>query len=147
MLRSRYAPLALVLAVLLMAGCAGSKEAAMDAAEAAEAAKPAHPLAGAWDWSVDTPQGVYTGILTFAETDEMLGGTIASAEAPEQAAQLTEVMFDSDMSKVTFKYDSGDFGIMNVTLTLDGDAMDGLMNVTQYGMDVPMTCKRKAMME
>ena len=141
MLRSRYAPLTLVLAVLLMAGCAGSKEAAM------EAAPPPHPLAGAWDWSVDTPQGVYTGILTFAEAGDMLSGTIAAAENPEQTAELTELMFDSEMSKVTFKYDSGEFGIMNVTLTLDGDALDGLMNVTQFGVDVPMTCKRKAMME
>ena len=139
MLRSRYTFLALVLAVLLMAGCAGSKEAAME--------KAPHPLAGAWDWSVDTPQGVYTGVLTFAETDDMLSGTIASAENPEQAAPLTELMFDSEMSKVTFKYDSGEFGIMNVTLTLAGDALDGLMNVTQYGVDVPMTCARKTMME
>ena len=90
---------------------------------------------------------IYTGILTFAEAGDMLSGTIAAAENPEQTAELTELMFDSEMSKVTFKYDSGEFGIMNVTLTLDGDALDGLMNVTQFGVDVPMTCKRKAMME
>ena len=139
MLRIRYTPLVLVLAVLLMAGCAGSKEAAME--------KAAHPLAGAWDWSVDTPQGIFTGVLTFTETDDMLGGMIAASEAPEQTAPLTDVMFDSEMSKVTFKYDSGEYGIMDVTLTLDGDALNGQMNVTQFGVDVPMTCSRKAMME
>ena len=134
MLKPRYA--SLLLAALLIAGCAGSKE----------VAKAPHPLAGAWDWSVDTPQGVVTGILTFTEVEDMLAGTIARAEAPEQTAPLEELMFDSEMSKVTFNYNSGDeFGIMNVTLTLDSDALNGIMNVIQFGVDVPMTCSRKMM--
>ncbi len=134
MLKPRYAFLTL-LAALLLAGCAGSKE----------AAKAPHPLAGAWDWSVDTPQGVFTGILTITEVDDMLAGTIGGAESPDQTAPLEELMFDSEMSKVTFTYDSGEFGIMNVTLTLDGDALNGIMNVTQFGAEVPMTCSRKMM--
>ena len=139
MLRSRYAPLSLVLAALLIAGCAGSQETIVE--------QSSHPLAGAWDWSVDTPQGVFTGILTFAEAEDVLSGTIAASDNPELTASLTELMFDSAMSKVTFKYDSGEYGIMDVTLTLDGDALDGLMNVTEFGVEVPMTCARKAMME
>ncbi len=137
MLRPRYAMLPLVLAVLLMAGCAGSKE----------AAKAPHPLAGAWDWSVDSPQGVYTGILTFAEAEGMLSGTIAGSDAPEQTLPLEEVMFDTEMSKVTFSFNNPEFGMMNVSLTLDGDALNGLLNVVQMGADVPMTCSRKTMME
>ena len=144
MLQSRYTLLTLILIALLMAGCAGSKEAAM---EAAEPAKAPHPLTGAWDYSLDTPQGVFTGILTFAETGDMLNGTIAQSQTPDQVASLEELMFDSDMSKVTFKFDSGEYGIMLVSLTLDGDALNGQMNVTQFGVDVPMTCLRKAMME
>ena len=137
MLRLRYTTLALFLAVLLMAGCAGSKE----------AAKAPHPLSGAWDWSVDTPQGVYTGVLMFAEAEDMLSGTIASAEDPSQALPLEEVMFDSEMSKVTFKFDNPEFGAMDVSLTLDGDALSGLLTVVAMGADVPMTASRKAMME
>ena len=135
MLKPRYAFLTLF-AALLIAGCAGSKE----------VAKAPHPLAGAWDWSVDTPQGVFTGVLTFTEVEDMLAGTIGAAQTPDESAPLEEVMFDSEMSKVTFNYDSGDeFGIMNVTLTLDGDALNGIMNVIQFGVDVPMTCSRKMM--
>ncbi|MCH8962551.1 MAG: hypothetical protein IH820_14865 [Bacteroidetes bacterium] len=135
MLKPRYAFLTLF-AALLIAGCAGSKE----------VAKAPHPLAGAWDWSVDTPQGVFTGVLTFTEVEDMLAGTIGAAEEPEPTAPLEEIMFDSEMSKVTFNYNSGDeFGIMNVTLTLDGDALNGIMNVIQFGVDVPMTCSRKMM--
>ncbi len=133
MQKLRYA--SLLLAALLIAGCAGSKE----------VAKAPHPLAGAWDWSVDTPQGVFTGILTITEVDDMLAGTIGAAEQPDQTAPLEELMFDSEMSKVTFTYDSGEFGIMNVTLTLDGDALNGIMNVTQFGAEVPMTASRKMM--
>ncbi len=134
MLKPRYAFLTLF-AALLIAGCAGSKE----------VAKAPHPLAGAWDWSVDTPQGVFTGVLTFTEVEDMLAGTIGAAQTPDEYAPLEELMFDSEMSKVTFNYDSGEFGIMNVTLTLDGDALNGIMNVTQFGVDVPMTVSRKMM--
>ncbi len=135
MLKPRYAFLTLF-AALLIAGCAGSKE----------VAKAPHPLAGAWDWSVDTPQGVFTGVLTFTEVEDMLAGTIGAAQTPDESAPLEELMFDSEMSKVTFNYNSGDeFGIMNVTLTLDGDALNGIMNVIQFGVDVPMTCSRKMM--
>jgi len=77
----------------------------------------------------------------------MLGGMIAGTEAPEQTAPLEELMFDSEMSKVTFNFDNPEFGLMKVTLTLDGDALSGVMNVTQYGADVPMTGARKTMME
>jgi len=135
MLKPRYAFLTL-LAALLLAGCAGSKE----------AAKAPHPLAGAWAWSVDTPQGVFTGVLTFTETDDMLAGMIGADQTPDETIALEELMFDSEMSKVTFNYNSGDeFGIMNVTLTLDGDALNGIMNVIQFGVDVPMTGSRKMM--
>lgn len=135
MLQARYVFLTLF-AVLLIAGCSGSKEAAE---------KAPHPLAGAWDWSVDTPQGVFTGVLLFTEAEDVLGGTIAASQAPEQIAPLEELMFDSETSKVTFKYDSGEYGIMDVTLTLDGDALNGIMNVTQFGAEIAMTCSRKTM--
>ena len=137
MLQPRYATLTLCLAVLLMAGCASSKE----------AAKAPHPLAGAWDWSVDTPQGIFTGVLTFAEAEDMLSGTITGDEGPDENLLMEEVAFDSEMSKVSFKFNNPEFGPMIVNLTLDGDALTGMMTVTQFDMDVPMTCARKTMME
>ena len=138
MLQARYTPLVLFLAATLLAGCAGSKEAAAPA-------KAPHPLAGAWDYSIDTPQGIFTGVVTFAEAADMLSGTIAAAESPDQAGPLEELMFDSEASKVSFKFDSGEYGMMVVNLTLDGDALNGLMTVTQFGVDVPMTAARKMM--
>ncbi len=133
MQKLRYA--SLFLAALFIAGCAGSKE----------AAKAPHPLAGAWGWSVDTPDGVVHGVLTFTEVEDMLAGTIGSEQAPSEFAPLEELMFDREMSKVTFSYDSGEYGIMNVTLTLDGDALNGMMNVTQFGVDIAFNSSRKKM--
>ena len=133
MQKLRYA--SLLLAALFIAGCAGSKE----------VAKAPHPLAGAWGWSVDTPDGVVTGVLTFTEVEDMLAGTIGSEQAPGEVAPLEELLFDSEMSKVTFSYDSGEYGIMNVTLTLDGDALNGMMNVTQFGVDIAFNSSRKKM--
>ena len=133
MQKLRYA--SLLLAALLIAGCAGSKE----------TAKAPHPLAGAWDWSVDTPDGVVHGVLTFTEVEDMLAGTIGSEQAPGEVAPLEELLFDSETSKVTFSYDSGEYGIMIVTLTLDGDALNGMMNVTQFGVDIAFNSSRKMM--
>ncbi len=133
MQKLRYA--SLLLAALFIAGCAGSKE----------AAKAPHPLAGAWGWSVDTPNGVVHGVLTFTEVEDMLAGTIGSEQAPGEVAPLEEILFDSETSNVTFSYDSGEYGIMNVTLTLDGDALNGMMNVTQFGVDIAFNSSRKKM--
>ena len=132
---SRYA--VLLLAAVLLAGCASSRE----------AAQAPHPLAGAWDYSIDTPQGIFTGTMMFAEADDMLTGTIAQSESPGQVAPLDELSYDSEASTVSFKFDSGEYGMMVVNLTLDGDALNGLMNVIQFGVDVPVTASRKTMME
>ena len=122
MLQFRYLPFVLFLVVGLLAGCASSKE-------ATEPAKAPHPLAGAWDYSIDTPQGIYTGVMTFAEVEDMLTGTIAAAESPDQEGPLEELMFDSEASTVSFKFDSGEYGMMIVNLTMEGEALNGQMTV------------------
>ncbi len=124
-------PLLLLVAATLLAGCAGSRE----------AARAPHPLAGAWAYSIDTPQGVFTGTLTFAEVEEALTGAIASSEQPDESAPLEDLSFDG--STLTFKFDSGQYGILSVTATVEGDAFDGLMNVGAFGVDVPIKGNRK----
>ena len=143
------------MALFVVGGCSGSKEAATDAmdmaGDAAEmagdmaettAVKAMHPAVGAWDYSIDTPQGVFTGILTVMESGEGLMGHIAQTEQPDQTAPVDALMFDGDSSNMTFSFDSGEYGIMKVKLQLDGDAMNGVMTVTSYGVDVPMVAKR-----
>ena len=129
MLRPRYATLILFLAATLTAGCTGSRETAM---EAAEPAKASHPLAGIWDFSIDTPQGVFDGTITFVEVNDLLSGTLSPSQRPDRNAPLDELMFDSEASKVTFKLESSQYGMMLINLTLDGNAMNGMMNITPH---------------
>ncbi len=103
----------------------------------------AHPLNGMWTYSLDTPQGVYTGVMNFTAVDGVLSGTITSDDAPEQAAPMEDLAYDADMSKVTFKFDGGEFGAMTVDSKLEGDAMNGLLTVLSYGVDVTLTAERK----
>ncbi len=131
MLKLTRFPLLLLVAVTLLAGCAGSRE----------AARAPHPLAGAWDYSIDTPQGVFTGTVTFTEVDEVLTGAIVSSEQPDASAPLDDLAFDG--STLKFKFDSGQYGILAVTATVEGDAFDGLMNVASFGVDVPISGMRK----
>ena len=133
MLNTRtFTPL-LLLVFCLMAGCAGTKK----------AAKAPHPLSGNWAYSLDTPQGTFTGVMTFAEAESMLSGTITGDEQPGQTAQLEDITFDGDMSEVKFKFDGGEYGTMTVSSVLDGDKLDGLLNVGAYGVDVALTASRK----
>ena len=136
----------LLLAFCLVAGCASSKKAAegvMAEGEKAAEEMMAHPLSGAWAYTLDTPQGVYTGVLNFASVDGVLSGTIIADDAPDQAAPLEDLMFDDETSKVKFKFDGGEFGAMTVDSAVEGDAMNGTLTVLSYGVDVSLTAKRK----
>lgn len=122
----------MLLILMLLAGCAGSKEAMAP-----------HPLAGMWDYAVDTPQGVYTGALTFMQEEGALKGTISSSDAPGQAMPLDGLTFDAESGALSFSFDGGEFGNMDVSTTLQGDGLKGLMTVSAYGVDVPITATRK----
>ena len=129
--------LSLIFAALVLGGCASTKKAAEEATEVA-----VHPLTGAWNYTIDSPQGEYTGVISFAGAGDMLEGSIAASEQPDQVAPLEELMYDSETSTTTFKFDGGEFGLMIVKMTLNGDALDGLMTVTQFGVDVPIVAKK-----
>lgn len=117
--------------ILLVAGCAGSRQMV-------------NPLVGNWDYTIDTPQGVYSGVLAITESEEGLAGTIDMADSPIGGEVVVEdLAFDSETMQVTYSFDSGEFGMMSVTLTLDGDNLDGLMTVHQFGIDVPLAAQRQ----
>ena len=123
-----------LLILLFVAGCAGSRK----------AAQAPHPLAGNWDYTLDTPQGVYTGILTFTKSEVGLTGVLNMSETPvDDVIQMEELVFDDETQQVTYAFNGGEYGRMVVTLTLDGDNLDGSMNVLQFGLDVPLVATRK----
>ena len=122
-----------LLVIFIVAGCASTKE----------TAKESHVLAGDWAYTLDTPQGMYTGVMKLMEGEEGLSGTIAADDNPDQVAPLRNLMFDEAMSKLSFDFDGGEYGTMKVSTTLSEGKLMGMMNVGAYGVDVSMTASRK----
>ena len=60
MLRPTHISLLLLLAIALLAGCAGFQQ----------TAKAPHPVAGAWDFGVDMMGNLQEGTLTIVEAQE-----------------------------------------------------------------------------
>ncbi|GAB5518291.1 MAG: hypothetical protein RhofKO_05420 [Rhodothermales bacterium] len=82
-----------------------------------------------WDVSLDTPQGVMEATVLLNGLD----GTITFEGSP--AAPLTDVEYTGD--QVSFQFDSGEYGILPVTATLDGASFDGSLSVS--GFNIPIT--------
>ncbi len=136
--------LSLLAAILILVGCTGLRETSVEPVPKPEepAAMP-HPLAGSWSYLLETPQGVFSGMLEFSEADDgMLSGVIVGDDAPDEPANLQEITFEAEASKLAFTFDTQEFGPMSVDLTLDGDSLSGILKVVDYGFDVPMTGDR-----
>lgn len=117
--------LALTLVVLL-AGCASSKKAAET-----------HPWVGAWEISIDTPIGVQSGEITVIEEDGQLK---ALMDGESGAMDVSNIAFEDNA--MNFSIDTGEYGIMDVNLMVEGDALSGTL-LSEYG-DMPITGKRKS---
>ena len=112
--------------VLILSGCAGSGQVA-------------HPLAGEWNYAVETIAATYEGTLTFTEGEEGLMGSII-VPAFSEALPLAGITFAESM--LDFEFSNPDFGRMQVSVQVDGDSFSGNLNVTSYGMESPITGMR-----
>ena len=117
----------LLLSVLLLAGCASTKKAAE------------HPLSGMWDYAVDTPEGVYNGVISITEAEGSLVGSITS-DALSGTMDLTDLIFADN--KLSFKFDSGQYGVLDLNVTVDGDSFNGAISVPGIG-EMPVTGSKK----
>ena len=118
MKRVSYASLTILITATLIGGCALF----------GKAAKEPHPLEGAWDYSIDTPQGVFSGVLAFTEVEDVLSGTITSEG---QEFTLEDLMFEE--STVSFTWDTGQYGVVSVSAAVDDDAFDGSLDAPSVG--------------
>ena len=112
----------------LVAGCASSKKAAGP-----------HPLAGMWDYSIQTQDGAYTGVVTIAEVDGGLTGSITN-DALDGSVDISDLVFSDD--KLTFSFDGGDYGMVKFNVEVNDDMFDGTIDVAEYGQ-MPVSGKRK----
>jgi len=117
----------LLLSVLLFAGCASTKKAAE------------HPLSGMWDYAVDTPEGVYNGVISITEAEGSLVGSITS-DALSGTMDLTDLAFADN--KLSFKFDSGQYGVLDLNVTVDGNSFNGAISVPGIG-EMPVSGSKK----
>lgn len=99
-----------------------------------------HPLAGMWDYSIDTPQGVYTGVVTIAEGDEGLVGTMTN-DALSDTIDLSGISFDNN--RVMFKFDTGEYGMATFDASVMEDKLDGYISLEGIG-EMPVSGQKKA---
>ncbi len=111
----------------LFAGCASTKKAAP------------HPLAGMWDYSVDTPDGTYSGVVSITEVEGSLVGNITSDALPGKM-DLTGLMFEDN--HVSFKFDSGEYGLLQFEADIMDDKLNGNIIVDGFG-EMPVTGQKK----
>ena len=127
--------LALVFAASI-AGCAGSRTAATPEPP------PPHPLEGAWSYAVNTPQGTFTGTLIFTAVGDSLSGAIATDDNPDDLLEFG-VEYDSETATATCSFDTGEFGIMDLTLHLEGEALTGTQFARDYNFTMDVSASRK----
>ena len=123
------APLGTLALIILLAGFTGSER----------ALEQPHPVAGTWDYTLESPQGVYKGTLVFTETEDGLRGTI---ESDEQSAEtsLQNVAFEG--STLSFSFENPEAGTLKAKVEVEGDAFDGTMEAPMYGIEMPFTGSR-----
>jgi len=105
--------------------------------------EPQHPLLGEWTYTLDTPQGVYTGTMIFSMEADVLGGVLVLDTAPEDTASF-EPTYDIDTAEVAFFFDTGEYGIMDFSLTLgEDDMLRGNPFLRDYSFELDLVASRK----
>ena len=106
-----------------------------DAASDAEGT--ANPV-GTWDYTVATPQGDVGGTIEVTGEPGDLEGTITSDRESEET-DLESLTLSG--TTLTFEFDAGETGQVSVTVTVTANAMDGSIEVPNFG-SVPLTAER-----
>ncbi len=130
----RYTLFALFL-VLLLGGCASTGGLSSEVS----------PVAGDWNYSIDSPQGIYTGTLIIVQGDSGLEVSLleeSQKDNPEAATSADLVEFNEETQTLSFSFDNPEFGTMNVSLVLGEEGLNGTLHVVQFGMDMPLMAAR-----
>ena len=102
------------------------------------------PVSGNWSYSIDSPQGIYTGTLQIVEGDPGELVIIMSQDGDNSADVVRPESneFDEETQTLSFTFDNPEFGTMNVSMVLDEAGLSGTLHVVQFGMDVPILATR-----
>jgi len=106
--------------------------------------EPTSPVAGMWDYSIEAPQGLFTGHLEMIPQEDGLAVHILQeGQQADDALMADSVAFDEETQMLTFSFENPEYGMMNVTLTLDDQGvLNGVLHAVQYTVDAPMVVTR-----
>ena len=82
--------------------------------------------AGTWSYTVSTPDGEIGGEITLTGSPDDLSGTLTS-DVLSGTATLEQVELDGQT--LTFTFDAGEYGRVDASVTLEGDAFEGTLGV------------------
>jgi len=118
--------------VFYIAGCASSGNMA--------SSETSSPVAGMWDYSINSPEGVFTGNLEIIPQEAGLAVHIIQEDQQEGDSIVAEsVEFVVDSQTLTFSFENPEYGRMNVSLTLDERGnLNGILHAVQFTIDLPM---------
>jgi len=153
---SRLLNSSLILAIFLFVGCGSSKtmtdsagdmasdvkEDAKEMADAKMADAPASMAHGSWTWSVESPDGTFTGTFFIEGTADAPTGYMLSDQDPTGTKlPLADIVISGD--ELSYSFQNPDYGKMLVKGVIDGDTYNSMLEVTQFGVDMPMESTRK----
>ncbi len=95
-------------------------------------------VVGTWEYSIESPQGDLSGTITLEESGSGLEGSISSPTGNDDE-DLRGISFDG--SSLSFSFDGGDVGEVDVSVTVEGADFDGSVSTGQFG-SFPITGSR-----
>ena len=98
-------------------------------------------VTGIWNYGIDSPEGLFTGTLIVAAGDTGLNISVLG-EGEESPVQAEDVEFDVETQTLSFSFEDPDYGMLEVSLVLGEEGMDGVLHAVRYGVDSPMTAAR-----
>lgn len=87
-------------------------------------------LVGTWAYEIETPQSTLSGTIELEGDDSGLSGTISSPQGDEPE-DLRNISFDG--TTLSFSFDGGDAGEVDVTVDVEEDSFDGSVNIASFG--------------
>ncbi len=154
---SRLLNSTLILALFLFVGCSSSKTVTDSASDMADEKKkeeiekmadakmadaPASMAHGTWTWSVESPDGTFTGTFFIEGTADAPTGYMLSDEDPTGTKlPISDIVINGD--ELSYSFENPDYGKMNVKGVIDGDTYNSMLEVTQFGVEMPMESMRK----
>lgn len=99
-------------------------------------------LAGTWNYSFESPQGVSEGTFVFTKSGDMYEGTMTFSDG-QPDTDLKDVNFRDGSLSFNLEFDAGGQSIvLNVIGSVTGNVFDGTITVDQFDFSTPISATK-----